>query len=463
MRAVDYLVSRPEVDPGRIGATGISGGGIGTFWVAAADERIKASAPVSGMSDLTFYAAEGGIGRHCDCFFFPNRARWHWTTIAALIAPRPLFFVNSDNDVYFPMSGNERVANRLARLYALFDAGDQVPAMVSVGGHGYRTDVRRAVFEFFNRQFKGDGRRVTDADAAEAPRGQFPINPRDLRVFPTDADLPKDQTNTKIDETFVARARPELPTAEKFGTWKTDLLDRLRKSSFAAWPAKAPEAVVPKLADQSQDGRETTEDGIDVYWRWLPGQDAGGSPWLIVLNPGEELGRVPAWARDLVGRGSALLLAPRGVGPGAWTRDVFPNTVERTFPLLGGTSDGGRVWDVMTVARRHARQPAGWRAAGQGRAGVVAAYAALYEPAITEVVAVNPPPSHQPRLPGAEYGPVLMNVLRVLDVPDALGCMAPRRLVLVGATDAAFDRTAALYRLAGAADRLERRPAAAAK
>ena len=87
IRAVDYLVSRPEVDPERIGATGISGGGIGTFWLAAADERIKASAPVSGMSDLTFYAGEGGIGRHCDCFFFPNRARWHWTTIAALICP----------------------------------------------------------------------------------------------------------------------------------------------------------------------------------------------------------------------------------------------------------------------------------------------------------------------------------------------------------------------------------------
>ncbi len=166
---------------------------------------------------------------------------------------------------------------------------------------------------------------------------------------------------------------------------------------------------------------------------------------------------MPAWARERVGRGSVLLLCPRGVGPGAWTRNVFPNTVERSFPLLGGTADGGRVWDVMTVARRHAGGPNGWRAAGRGPAGVIAAYAALYEPAVAEVVAVDPPPSHQPRLAGAAYGPVLMNVLRVLDVPDALGCLAPRRLVLVGVADAAFDRTAALYRLAGAAERLERR------
>jgi cephalosporin-C deacetylase-like acetyl esterase len=458
MRGIDYLISRPEADPDRIGATGISGGGIGTFWVAAADERVKAAAPVSGLGDLTFAAGEGGVGRHCDCIFLYNRARWSGTAVAALICPRPLLFVNSDNDVYFPMSSNERVANRLQRLYSLFGAGDQAPAMVSVGGHGYRTDIRRAVFEFFNRHFKGDARRVTDADAAEVPRGQFPIDPHELRVFPTDADLPADQLNTRIDETFVARARPELPSTETFEAWRRDLLDRLRKASFAAWPAQPPDGPVPALGSQPAEGRETTEEGIDVYWHWSPGQNSDGMRWLIVLNPGEEAAQLPAWARDLVGGGPALLLCPRGVGPGAWTRNVFPNTVERSFPLLGGTADGGRVWDVMTIARRHAREGARWRAAGQGQAGVVAAYAALYEPAIAEVVAVDPPPSHQPRSAGVAYGPALLNVLRVLDIPDALGCLAPRRLVLIGAPDAAFDRTDALYRRVGAADRLEHRP-----
>jgi hypothetical protein len=87
----------------------------------------------------------------------------------------------------------------------------------------------------------------------------------------------------------------------------------------------------------------------------------------------------------------------------------------------------------------------------------VTAYAALSEPAIAEVVAVNPPPSHRPRSAGAAYGPALLNVLRVLDIPEALGCLAPRRLVLIGARDAAFDRTATLYRLAGATDHLERK------
>jgi hypothetical protein len=56
---------------------------------------------------------------------------------------------------------------------------------------------------------------------------------------------------------------------------------------------------------------------------------------------------------------------------------------------------------------------------------------------------------------GAAYGPPLLNVLRVLDVPEALGCLAPRRLVLIDARDAAFDRTADLSRLAGASDHLK--------
>src|SRR5262245_32189746 len=238
IRALDYLAARPEVDRGRIGATGISGGGVVTFWVAAADDRVRAAAPVSGMADLRFYVADGGVGRHCDCFFFPNRARWDWLNVAALVAPRPLLFVNSDNDVYFPMPGNDRYSNRLERLYSRFGAGDLVDSLVSIGGHGYRTDIRRAVFGFFNRHLKSDARRVTDPDAAEAPRNGFPIKPSELRVFPTDADLPKDERNTRIDETFVARARLEPPTAETFAAWKSGLLEQLRKASFAAWPEK---------------------------------------------------------------------------------------------------------------------------------------------------------------------------------------------------------------------------------
>jgi prolyl oligopeptidase family protein len=456
IRALDYLVSRPEVDAERIGATGISGGGIGTFWIAAADERVKAAAPVSGIGDVIFYAGEDGITLHCDCFFLYNRARWNWTTICSLICPRPLSFINSDQDIYFPMSSNERVSARLERIYSLFGAGDQVDSVVSVGSHAYRTDIRRAVYEFFNRHLKSDARRVDDPDAGTNSDGSPAIARELLRVFPQDADLPRDRINTKIDEIFVTLAKPTLPTAGKFESWRRDLLDRLHKAAFAAWPVSAPAVYTTALGDESRSGKEFTEDGIEVYWRWAPGKVSNGARWLIVLNSDEDLAKTPEWALSIVGGDSVLLLNARGAGRGAWTRDKFPNPIERSMALLGGTVDGGRVWDVITVAGRRAADGARWRAAGSGRAGILVAYAALYQPAIGAVTVVDPPASHRPRTAGETYGPALLNVLRVLDLAEALGCLAPRQLTLVGASDSAFDRTAAIYRLAGAADRFRR-------
>lgn len=457
IRAIDYLVSRPEVDANRIGATGISGGGIGTFWIAAADDRVKVSAPVSGMGDVTFYAGEDGISRHCDCFFLYNRARWNWTTICALTCPRPMLFVNSDHDAYFPMANNERIGVRLERLYSLFGAGDQVDEVISMGGHGYRTDVRRAVFEFFNRHLKGDARRVTDDQVGLNADGSPAIELKALRVFPEDTDFPRDYINKRIDELFVKFAKPTVPSPGKFEPWRRDLLDRLRRAAFAAWPEQAPSSYSTVLGAEPRSEKETTEAGIEVFWRWMPGKKAGGARWLIVLNADEDSAKLPEWARSIVGEDSVFLLSPRGVGPGAWTRDKFPHPIERSLPLIGATVDSGRVWDVITVAGRHSGEGNRWHVAGSGGAGIVAAYAALYQPAIESVTVVAPPASHLPKS-GAQqdYGPALLNVLRVFDIPEALGCLAPRRLILSGANDPTFDRTAAMYRVAGAPDQFRR-------
>ena len=63
----------------------------------------------------------------------------------------------------------------------------------------------------------------------------------------------------------------------------------------------------------------------------------------------------------------------------------------------------------------------------------------------------DPPKSHK-------EGPYFLNVLRVLDIPEALGLLAPNvKLTLVGAKDKAFDRTAQLYKLAGAEDKFVRK------
>src|SRR5262249_15993065 len=75
LRALDYLETRPEVDATKFGLTGRSGGGATSWWVAAADERIKAVVPVAGIADLYAHVCEGATPRyargvisgHCDC------------------------------------------------------------------------------------------------------------------------------------------------------------------------------------------------------------------------------------------------------------------------------------------------------------------------------------------------------------------------------------------------------------
>jgi len=84
---------------------------------------------------------------------------------------------------------------------------------------------------------------------------------------------------------------------------------------------------------------------------------------------------------------------------------------------------------------------------------VLGAYAALVERDIAGVIAVDPPAGHM-----SKGAPALLNVLRVCDIPEVLGMVAPRPLMLIGGKDKAGQRTAAVYAAAGAADRLNRRP-----
>lgn len=452
IRAIDYLVSRPDVDADRLAVTGISGGGAATFWIAAADERVKVAVPVSGMSDLESYVTNKVINGHCDCMFLYNTFQWEWTTIAALIAPRPMLFANSDNDRIFPMDGNRRIIERLRKLYTMYGKPEQVDDYVSVGGHDYRPDLRIAIFKWINKHVKGDTGPVKDSAEFK------PLPGNALRVFAEDTDLPKDAINGKVDETFVPRAQVKLPEAGKFEEWKKEMMKKLREKSFRGFPDRIPKAAVAGI---SQDGSKcsmswVTEPGVlartvDLTPRAPRSADTS---IVVVLNPEESEEVLPKWAASHLADARPYLTALRGAGMTAWTRRSPPNYVERSLALLGRTEDAGRVWDIAAMARCFVygdnESRFNSKLIGRGQAGILAAYAALFEPSISEVVIVDPPVSHKD-------GPYFLNVLRVLDIPEALGLLAPRKLTLVNAKDKAFDRTAEIYKLAGAADKFERK------
>lgn len=450
VRGIDYLISRPEVDPERIAVTGISGGGAATFWIAAADERVKVAVPVSGMADLVSYAPNRVINGHCDCMFLYNTFEWPWTRIAGLVVPRPMLFVNSDNDGIFPMDANDRVINQLERLYSLYGAGDRVDAVVSVGGHAYRKDILEAAYRFINIHLKQDARPVTDSEVDlvdDTPGKQVhPIEPQKLRALPTEMDIPADQLNTTIDQHFVPLADVKVPAAGEFDSWKKTLLAELRRVAFRTLPEQVPPGMMEAVQESPVAGRLATEDGIFVRLERIPRPVDAKRIVLFVQNSGK-LDPVPAWVEQFRQPDDVLYRCePRGIGDTRWTNKNPPNYVARSHVLLGRTVDTGRVHDVIATAnylrKTHKKVPI--VVAGEGPGGIIAACAALWEPEIAGVVAHHPQATHMD--PAA---PQFLNILRVADVPETLGLLAPRPLTLVSEDDR-FQKTAAIYKAAGA-------------
>ena len=467
VRAIDYLVSRPEVDPEKIAVTGISGGGAATFWIAAADERVKVAVPVSGMSDLESYVTDKVCNGHCDCMFLYNNYRWEWSTIAALIAPRAMLFENSGYDPIFPLPANERIRDRLAHLYRWYEKkpGDLFDIGVTPGGHSDNVELRLMAYRWINKHLKHD-----NAEVSEPPLPM--IDGKELRVFPEEVDLPQDSLNAKIDESFVTLAKPTTPTNKaEYAAWSKSLREGLSERVFREWPDQVPAASFaedPSGTNAAADKPVAkplllrTEDEVLVMLQRH--QTTAGSKrdenqaariWLVVLNEDDPEGVLPEWTKDLIPQGqSAAVLSPRGCGATLkWTQKNPPNYVERAHALLGRTVDAGRVWDIQAVSRALHETDSAERTiavVGKGRAGVLGAYAALNELSIAQVVAVDPPATHRD-------GPHFLGVMKVLDIPDGLGLLAPKHLTLVGAKNVAFDRTEAVFKAAGHAGRVQRR------
>jgi hypothetical protein len=441
------------VDPERIAVTGISGGGAATFWIAAADERVKVAVPVSGMADLSSYVSNRVINGHCDCMFLYNTFRWPWTRIASLSAPRPMLFANSDQDGIFPMDANQRVINNLERLYSLYGAGDLVDSFVSIGGHAYRQDIRQAAYRFINMHLKNDARVVGDSevDLVTGPENkrQYPIPAEKLRVFPQDSDIPRDELNTTIDQHFVPMAKVEPPKPGEYETWRARLLAELRRVAFGYFPERIPPA-------ETNGQWLTSEPGIRILLGLGPARDFPLTPKasrvLLVVRNSDPNRHASGWLEHVCESGDHVYVcAPRGVDQTRWTHKNPPNYVARSHVLLGRTIDTGRVWDVIAAAR-HLRAKyvdVPLYVAGEGPAAVLAAYAALLEPDIAGVIAVSPPSSHMDA-----NAPQFLNVLRVCDIPDVFGMLAPRPLTLRGWGGDAPAKVARIYTPAGALGRL---------
>ncbi|HEY5314132.1 MAG TPA: prolyl oligopeptidase family serine peptidase, partial [Pirellulales bacterium] len=231
IRAIDYLQSRKEVDPRRIGVTGRSGGGATSWWLVALDERVQAAVPVAGITDLQNHVVDGCVEGHCDCMYMVNTYRWDYAQVAALAAPRPLLFSNTDSDGIFPLDGVERIHNHLRPLYKLHRADKSLGLQISPGPHFDLQELQVAALHWFNRFLKHEEPLIDDAAVRL-------FEPEQLAVFEK-GKLPTDQKNTTIHETFVPLAPPpKVPhSASEWESQKKRWRQALEKKVFAGWPS----------------------------------------------------------------------------------------------------------------------------------------------------------------------------------------------------------------------------------
>ncbi len=175
IRAVDFVLSLPEVDPARIGCTGASGGGTQTFALTSVDDRVAVSAPVNMISSTM----QGG----CICENAPLIRLGHSNMeIGATMAPRPMMMVSATGDWTRETPRIEYPA--IKSIYELYGAGGNLDTHQVDAGHNYNKASREEVYRFFAKHLLGK----PQPDLVEAP---FQVEPEAaLRVFP-DGNLPK--------------------------------------------------------------------------------------------------------------------------------------------------------------------------------------------------------------------------------------------------------------------------------
>lgn len=132
-RLIDYLETRPEVDASRLGAMGISGGGMNTFFSTCLDVRIKACV-ISGYYS-TFKDSILAM-HHCTCNFVPGLSRFgEMYDLIGLIAPRPVLVEAGLRDPIFPIGAVKSSVERARQVYQLFGADQQVETDYFEGRH----------------------------------------------------------------------------------------------------------------------------------------------------------------------------------------------------------------------------------------------------------------------------------------------------------------------------------------
>jgi dienelactone hydrolase len=154
--ALDYLVSRPEIDAKRIGAEGMSMGSTRAWWLAALDDRIQAVVGVACFTRYKELIEQRQLSAHGIYYFVPGMLN-HFDTEAlmGLIAPRPFLVLTGDSDAGSPLSGIRVLENKLHYVYRLYNKEENFNSIVyKKTGHVYTDEMKMEMLKWFGKYLK---------------------------------------------------------------------------------------------------------------------------------------------------------------------------------------------------------------------------------------------------------------------------------------------------------------------
>ena len=153
LRAMDYLATRTEVDPKRIGALGMSMGSTMAWWQAALDERVLVCVDICCLTDYQALLEANGLSGHGIYYFVPSLLK-HFTTsrINALIAPRPHLALAGTQDKLTPVAGLDRIDRELKQVYAKAGKPENWKLLRYDVGHTETAGMRKEILAFLGEK-----------------------------------------------------------------------------------------------------------------------------------------------------------------------------------------------------------------------------------------------------------------------------------------------------------------------
>jgi len=151
IRTVDYLTSRPDVDPARIGCIGISMGGDRTDYLAGLDDRIQCAVSVGWMSTLR-PMIKAHVATHSFMHFLPGLARFvDLPDVIGCMAPKPLMVQQCERDALYPLEGMKESLLKIAAIYDKCGASSKFEGRSYDQPHIFSLKMQEEAFDWLDR------------------------------------------------------------------------------------------------------------------------------------------------------------------------------------------------------------------------------------------------------------------------------------------------------------------------